>query len=77
VEDPVPVGSAEDTVLLPILNRTELEELALEDATLLSEVVVDEISIALEDLVPVGPADSVVLLPMAKTAELEELGLQD
>jgi hypothetical protein len=73
----VPVGPAEDTVLLPILNRTELEELALEDAILLSEVVVDEISTALEDPVPVGPADNVVLLPMAKTAELEELGLED
>lgn len=71
------LGPAEDIVLLPIVNRAELEELRLEDVTLLSEVAVEEVSEVLEDPVPVGPVEYVVLFPMAKRAELEELRLND
>jgi hypothetical protein len=77
VDDPVPVGPAEDTVLLPIVNRAELEELRLEEATWLSEVVVVENSKVLVDPVPVGPTEDVVLFPMVKRAELEDIELEE
>jgi hypothetical protein len=76
LEGLVPVGLAEEVVLLPMVKRAELEELGLEDAVLLSEVVVEEASETLEDPVPVGPARVVVLFPIANRAELEELRLE-
>jgi hypothetical protein len=77
LEVPVPVGPAEEVVLLLMVKRAELDGLRLEDAVLLSEVVVEDASETLEDSVPVGPAEVVVLFPIANRAELEELRLEE
>ena len=76
LEGPVPVGPAEETVLLPIMKTAELDETGLEEEARLLEAVVEMATEVLEDPAPVGPAEGAVLLPIANGAELEELKLE-